>query len=137
MESRIVRLWKNRRVRELSGLLVVVFALASLLSVLSYDGSDRSWSQTGVAGSTSNWIGPVGANLAEAYLQLFGVIAFLVPFGMAILGWRLLRPAPREGSRLRPWGYGALFLFLAALVELLFGGTAYGGQTFHAGGPSS
>ena len=62
------RLRKSRRVREMGGLLLCLLSLASALAVLSYDAADATWFSQGAPdanGTVRNWIGVVGAEIAE------------------------------------------------------------------------
>ena len=137
MDLSLDRLRQSRLLKELGGLLTLVLALVSLLALLTYSGSDPTWFKHRPAPESSgvdNWIGIVGANLAEVLLQLFGVTAFLAPFLIAILGWRALRPG-KHGTLRLPLGFLTLVLTLGSLVELLYGSIAYAGEVFdHAGG---
>ncbi|MHC4990544.1 MAG: DNA translocase FtsK [Planctomycetota bacterium] len=136
MKAWIARLRDSRRFGELAGLLLVVFGLASFLALVSYHKPDTSFfhHQT-EARPTANWIGVVGANLAEVLLQLFGVAAFLMPFVFGVLGWVQLRPRDRRPTWGKVAGYATLLLALVALLDLLYGPIRYGGESFaHAGG---
>jgi S-DNA-T family DNA segregation ATPase FtsK/SpoIIIE len=125
----------NQRMNRIAGLVLVVFGLVSLLSLLSYTALDATWFHRQPADSPAqNWMGRVGATMAEAILQLFGAASFLLPFALAIFGWGRLRPAKKEISYARAAGYVALALSLCALMELLYGSIVYGGDSFKAGG---
>ncbi len=117
---------------EAGGILLLLAALLALLALLSYHGTDPSFFRTG-APPQRNWIGGLGANVAELLLQLFGAAAFLVPLALAYLG--LSRFRSREGDLLgRTIGLGIVLLSLSALLDLLYARIAYGGETFAAGG---
>ena len=107
MRTLIERWKRSRNVGEVVGLLLIVLAVFSLFSLLSYDERDSAYFfETRAAEAThSNWFGPVGATAAESLLQLFGTAAFLVPLALARLGWGRLRPN-RKLSYARTAGYG-------------------------------
>src|SRR5580693_7446365 len=72
----------NRRLNELIGFLLFVFAILLVLALVSYSPLDPSLNTaaTPVAGKPAhNWIGVVGALAADLVLQLFGVSSFLLP----------------------------------------------------------
>lgn len=117
---------------ELAGTLLLLAAALGLLSLVSYRGSDPSWFATG-DGPRRNWIGPLGANLSEALLQLFGAAAFFVPVGLGYLGAHRLARSDRgwAGDAI---GLGVVLASLAGLLDLLYGTIAYGGEVFGAGG---
>jgi S-DNA-T family DNA segregation ATPase FtsK/SpoIIIE len=130
------RLKRHPRIGEVIGLLLLVGALLSTGALVSYDPQDpsygfhaRPWS-----GPTSNWIGRVGATVAEALLQLFGTMAFLCPLGLGVLGWRRFRGESRGSPWLGLAATSALALSLCSLLELLFGHILYRGQVLPAGG---
>jgi len=127
---------RRRGTAEVAGLLLLLLAVIALGALLSYDPQDASYgfhARPG-SGSTSNWFGRVGATAAEALLQLFGTAAFLIPVGLAGLGWRRLHSL----ATARSWWSAAATLLLAvslcSMLELLFGHILYRGQLLPAGG---
>jgi S-DNA-T family DNA segregation ATPase FtsK/SpoIIIE len=131
------RLRKHRGLGEVGGLLLLLLALLSFAALVSYDSQDPSYGfhARPYAGATANWIGRVGATMAEALLQLFGTAAFLFPLGSVALGWRQLK---REPPTFGGWPTAitavALALALCSLLDLSFGHILYRGQLLPAGG---
>jgi len=136
MKLSLNRLRQSPHTREAVGLILCVLGLFCLGALLSYDAADSSWfSRSTAAGSGHNWFGWFGATLAETVLQLFGTAGFLAPFGLGVIGWRLLRPSSAPISVARRIGYTIMALSLCALLELLYGNIAFGGERlFPAGG---
>lgn len=66
-------------------------AVFMLIALLSFDSADPSWSQTGYAVDVKNIAGPVGAQIADVLLCIFGWIAFLFPPFFAFTGYVLFR----------------------------------------------
>lgn len=66
-------------------------AVFMLIALLSFDSADPSWSQTGYAVDVKNIAGPVGAQIADMLLCIFGWIAFLFPPFFAFCGYLLFR----------------------------------------------
>lgn len=131
------RLRKSRRVREVGGLLLCVLSLASALAVLSYDAADATWFGQGAPdanGTVRNWIGVVGAEIAEGLLNLLGVGAFVLPLLMLVLGWKIFRMSARPVDWGRIAAFAGLFLALSALCDLIFGAIGYGGDSFESAG---
>jgi len=68
-------------------------ALLLILALFSYHPQDSSFSSTGDVSATGgpaavgNWIGPVGAWLADFFFFLFGRPAYLFPTLLAYAGW--------------------------------------------------
>jgi S-DNA-T family DNA segregation ATPase FtsK/SpoIIIE len=135
MRFSISSLRDAKRLNELVGILLILLGLVSLLALLSYSHTDPTWFKRQPQDlPTQNWIGRVGATLAEAYLQIVGAAAFTLPFLVGLAGWRLLRP-PAQGVRIsRVIGYTALALCLCALLDLLYRPIVYGGDIFDPGG---
>ncbi|HXV76279.1 MAG TPA: DNA translocase FtsK [Candidatus Polarisedimenticolaceae bacterium] len=136
MRLSIAKLRDARHVSELLGMLVILFGVVSLLALLSYSQADSTWFKLQPDDlPTANWIGRVGATLAETYLQLFGVGAFSLPFLLAFAGWYRLKPPAQPIGWGRIVGFSLLALAVVALAELLFRPMLYGGEVFdHPGG---
>ncbi|WP_245837786.1 DNA translocase FtsK [Niveispirillum lacus] len=119
-----------RRLVEGAGLLVMLLGVALLLSFLSYDSRDPSWS-TAVPGDTipvSNLLGRSGAYTADLLLQSLGYAAYLLP--LFLLGWglRVFRHRPVRNIALRvPLALAAVLVTAMAMVCLANGNAAWGG----------
>jgi len=75
-----------------AGLLVsFVFAMFIMLALFSFDPADPGWSQTGYQTPIRNLGGAVGAYLSDLLLNLFGFIAYSLPFVAAVTGWLLFQ----------------------------------------------
>ncbi len=81
----------SRALREGALLVIVALALILLAALTSYDAHDPGFSSTGEPGQVSNWIGPVGAMIADVFLLLFGKPAFLFPVMLGLTGWLVYR----------------------------------------------
>src|SRR5580700_4815130 len=96
---------RNRRLNELIGFLLCVSALLLFLALASYSPLDPSWNSASVltgSHAARNWIGIVGAYTADAFLQFFGIGAFLLvvfPAMLAVLpgNLRWAHSIPIEG----------------------------------------
>lgn len=64
-------------------------ALYLLASLSSYDVGDPGWSHSETATTITNAGGVLGAWLSDVFLYLFGYLAYLLPVGVAYLGWLL------------------------------------------------
>jgi len=113
----------NKRLNELFGFLWLVAALVILLSLVSYSPLDPSLNTAPApdpAGSLArNWIGMVGAYLADALLQALGYVAFLLPVLLGVLGWQWFRSQPVESPIAKAAGVILLLLSLTSLLGLL------------------
>jgi S-DNA-T family DNA segregation ATPase FtsK/SpoIIIE len=109
----------SRRLSELLGLLIGVAGLLALLSLASYLPQDPSLN-TAVATGTlpHNWIGPVGAFVADVLFQAFGWVAYLIPLALLVMGTRWLLVRPFNAPRTKALGAGMLVASFAALLEI-------------------
>ncbi|HEX4480427.1 MAG TPA: DNA translocase FtsK 4TM domain-containing protein, partial [Rudaea sp.] len=82
----------QRRLREAAFLLLAPIAAYLLLCLVTYDGSDPSWSHAASATQhVHNLGGTVGAWLADLTFYLFGYLAYAYPLLLLIFGWTLFR----------------------------------------------
>lgn len=112
---------ENRRFNELIGFLGITLALLIALSLLSYSPRDPSFNvsaPTTAAHSPSNWIGPVGAHVADLLFQGFGYAAFLLPVGLLVFGKRWFRSQTVDSPVATLVGYVLLLLSLPSLLVL-------------------
>ena len=112
----------NRRLNELIGFLVFVFAVLLVLALLSYSPLDPSLNTaaTPLAGKPAhNWIGVVGAMVADLALQAFGIAAFLLPALLAMYSLHWFRSRPIASPYAKTIGAIALVAFLAGFIGLL------------------
>ncbi len=80
-----------QRLLEAGLLCFTVFAMYMMLAIYSFDPADPGWAQTGYQIEVRNLGGAVGAYLSDLCLNLFGVIAYSLPFVIAIVGWLLFQ----------------------------------------------
>jgi S-DNA-T family DNA segregation ATPase FtsK/SpoIIIE len=114
----------NRRLNELVGFLLCVFALLLFLALASYSPLDPSLNSASVltgAHAARNWIGVVGALVADLMLQFFGAGAFLLPLFPAVLGARWFRSRKVQYPIAKSLGGIWLLIFIPALLALLPG----------------
>jgi S-DNA-T family DNA segregation ATPase FtsK/SpoIIIE len=114
----------NRRLNELVGFLMCVFALLLCLALISYSPLDPSWNSASVltgSHAARNWIGVVGAYTADAMLQFFGVGAFLLVVFPVMLGTRWFRSLKVQSPLAKSLGGVWLLMFVPALLALLPG----------------
>src|SRR5579872_5773137 len=114
----------NRRLNELIGFLMCVYALLLFLALVSYSPLDPSWNSASVltgAHAARNWIGVVGAYTADAVLQFFGLGAFLLVIFPTMLGVRWFRSIKVQSPMAKTLGGVWLAMFVPALLGLLPG----------------
>ncbi len=113
-------------------------ALALLLFAVSAYVSLALWSlecdpsDPGVSGA--NWVGPVGATIAELLVRGFGVVAWAFPLELTLLGRPLLARRSPNVTGLRIVGNLVVAMVLSALVHVAapdataFGRLPFGGN---------
>ncbi|SDB03103.1 DNA translocase FtsK [Pseudidiomarina indica] len=116
-----------QRVLEVGLILCGAFAIFLFLALASFHPADPSWSQTGFEGTIQNAAGAIGAWFADALLFAFGFVAYLIPFGLAGLGYVLFR----KTHKLLELDYLAVGLRLIGLVLTLIGASALAALNFN------
>ena len=80
-----------QRLLEAGLLFFTVFAMFMMVALFSFDPADPGWAQTGYQTEVRNLGGAVGAYLSDLFLNLFGLIAYSLPFVIAVVGWLLFQ----------------------------------------------
>lgn len=86
----------GRRLLEALLILVALFAIYLMVSLVSFNPSDPSWSQTAWHEPIHNLGGSVGAWLADTLLFIFGVMAYAIPPVIVGLCWTTFRQRDRQ-----------------------------------------
>lgn len=109
------------RLREGIFLALTACAIFLLISLLTYRTEDPGWSSTGLGKYIYNWGGRVGAWLADLFLTLFGIVAYVFPF-LIILSGSLSFNNQSESKRsfTLEWAYKAIgwFVFIISACSL-------------------
>jgi S-DNA-T family DNA segregation ATPase FtsK/SpoIIIE len=121
---------------ELLGLILATLAALLSASLLSYDPADPSFLHElpPAAAGVHNWVGAVGAQVAALLLGLVGATALLLPLGLGIPAWMMLRRRERQRVPGRSVGYALLVLSAPVLLQLLAGSVRWRGEPLDAGG---
>ena len=119
----------RRRLSEIGGLLILVFAALLLATLVSYDPADPSFNNA-TGADPANWLGRPGGYVADLFLHSYGAAALVLVLGLAGWGWRLCRKLPLTRPVLRA---GALILAVALLAVALAGVPAVPGWPLIAG----
>lgn len=97
----------RHRLREGLFLVSAACALFLLISLVTYSTKDPGWSGTGLGGKVANWGGRVGAWMADVFLSLFGMVAYLFPLLIILSSWLGLQETDVLQKRSREWIYKA------------------------------
>jgi DNA segregation ATPase FtsK/SpoIIIE, S-DNA-T family len=127
---------RNRRLAEFLGLLSFGVSLMLLISLGTYNPSDPApFFKAGTTGPARNFIGPIGAFLAELLVpQLFGFAALLLPLVLGWIGWSLFWCKPLDAPFTKGAGLLMMLLSTTALLSLAVGTVTFGAETLRAGG---
>ncbi len=127
---------KSTKTAEFLGLVSFALSLMVLISVATYNPADPvPFFKAGASGPVRNFIGPIGAFLAELLIpQLFGVAALLVPLVLGITGWKLFWCRPIDAPYTKAAGLSLLLVSLTAFLTLTFGAVTIEGEPVRAGG---
>ncbi|HUQ50339.1 MAG TPA: DNA translocase FtsK 4TM domain-containing protein, partial [Terriglobales bacterium] len=113
---------KNRRLNELVGFILCVFAILLFLALASYSPADPSFNSAAPGPSAKaphNWIGMVGALSSDLFLQFFGVSVFAFPVMMTMLAARWWKSREVASPIAKCLGATTLLIFTPALLSLL------------------
>ena len=118
---RILSPTENKRFNEMIGFVGLSMAVLLALSLLSYSPHDASFNVSSpiVSGQARNWIGPVGAHLADLFFQFCGFSAFLFPVGMFMVAMRWFRSQDIEAPVARLIGAAMSLVSLSAELSLI------------------
>src|SRR5262245_10983698 len=127
---------RQTRLAEFLGLVSFGLALLILISLATYRPTDPApFFKAGATGPARNFIGPIGAFVAELLIpQLFGMAAMLLPLVLGITGWKLFWCRPIEAPYTKVTGLVMLLLSLTAFLALAFGTVQVEGEAVRAGG---
>ncbi|MGE3276234.1 MAG: DNA translocase FtsK [Vicinamibacterales bacterium] len=125
----------SRRVSEVVGVALFAVALIWLIALASYEPNDPVWFfSTGAYEVPVNFVGRVGAFLAELSFQLLGYASYLLPAAVAVAGWHYFWCRPIEAVYTKLCGLAMLFGGTAAFMSLALGSVDLGTRPFRAGG---
>lgn len=109
------RMSSGRRLYEALLIVVALFSIYLMVSLLSFDPSDPSWSQTAWHEPINNIGGGAGAWLADTLFFVFGVMGYAIPPVMLALCWFAYRKRDDSGYL----DYFAISLKLIGMLALV------------------
>ena len=125
-ESPTKQLSGVQRLLETGLLFFSVFAMFLMLALFSFDPADPGWAQTGYQTPVRNLGGAVGAYISDLLLNLFGFIAYTLPFVVAIVGWLLFQ----KYHQLMQLDYLTIGLKLVGFIIFYLGITSLASMNF-------
>ena len=125
----------SRRISEFVGVALFALALIWLIALVTYEPTDPVWFfTTGASHPPANFVGRVGAFLAELSFQLFGYASYLLPGVIVVTGWHYFWCLAPDAAYTKLLGVGLFFGCASSFLSLILGSTDVAGKTFHAGG---
>src|ERR1700734_3667032 len=113
---------RNRRLNEVTGMVLLVAASLLFLALASYHPTDPSLNTVAAVGRQAhNWTGVIGATVSDLLLQLEGVAAFFIPLMLGALGWTWLRSCPAGSPTAKVSGVLLYLVFAPAVFGLVPG----------------
>jgi S-DNA-T family DNA segregation ATPase FtsK/SpoIIIE len=125
----------SRRVSEFFGVALFAAALIWLIALATYEPADPVWFFS--AGSNAvpvNFIGRVGAFMAELSFQLFGYASYLIPAALVIIGWHYFWCRALDAPYTKFIGATLLVACMSSFLSLAFGSADVSGKAFRTGG---
>src|SRR5256714_12324833 len=123
---------RNTRRNEIIAIALFALSVLMTLCLVTYNPNDPSWIASG-ANLARNWTGSVGANLAAAMFQSFGLAAALLPLLLVAAAWRRFRTRRIHAPLTRIVGLAALTVAIASLLALYVAEPLVD-RSFNAGG---
>ncbi|HXG88217.1 MAG TPA: DNA translocase FtsK [Vicinamibacterales bacterium] len=124
----------SRRFSEVVGVALFASALIWLIALASYEPNDPVWFfSTGVE-APANFVGRVGAFLAELSFQLLGYASFLLPALIVTAGWHYFWCRQIEAIYTKATGAVLVLACSSAFMSLVLGRIDLGERPFRAGG---
>jgi len=123
----MARLTGMQRIMEVGMMLSCAFAFFILLALVSFHPADPSWSQAGLQSSVHNWVGSIGAWLADILFFTFGFIAYIFPFTAAFAGWFMFQ----QRKSITEFDYLTIGLRIMGLLLALAGAAGIASLNFN------
>jgi len=124
-----------RRISEFLGVALFALALIWLIALVTYEPTDPVWFfTTTVPHPPANFVGRVGAFLAELSFQLFGYGAYFLPGAIGIVGWHYFWCQTPDAAYTKAFGGVVLLVCASAFFSLVLDSTDLAAKTFDAGG---
>ena len=125
----------SRRLSEFLGVSLFALALVWLIALTTYDPTDAVWFfNAGGQVPPNNFVGQVGAFLAELSYQVLGFASYLASAALVVLGWHYFWCRAIKAVYTKFVGLVLMLVCTAAFLSLAFGTLEASGRSFRAGG---
>ncbi len=124
----------SRRLSEVVGVAMFAAGLFWLIALASYEPTDPVWFFSTGDGAPANFVGRVGAFLAELSFQLLGYGSYLIPAVIAVAGWHYFWCRQMEAVYTKITGALLVLACSSAVLHLALGSVDVGDRPLRAGG---
>jgi len=125
----------SRRLSEFLGVALFALALIWLIALVTYEPTDPVWFfTTDTLAPPANFVGRVGAFLAELSYQSLGYASYLLPALIGVVAWHYFWCQPVDAIYTKTIGVALLAATLSAFLSLAFSSADTSGRAFHVGG---
>lgn len=110
---------KHSHWNDVIAVILAAVAVLVFLCLITSTTDDRSLNSTGFnPPATRNWIGFVGAYIADFFLQAFGWAKYLIPILIALIAWRVYKANTLVPGASRVAGFVFFVISLSGLIAL-------------------
>ena len=131
-EERIEK--KEKVTKEMKGMAFAAAGIFLGVALASFNGEDLSFNSVSTAMETHNLGGRFGAQLADVFLQLFGLASYLIPGTLIYLTYRAFSSDVIRWRRYKWVGFTLLLISLSGLFAFNLQFTEFLGQRVPSGG---
>lgn len=125
---------KEKVTKEMKGMALVAAGIFLGVALASFHGEDLSFNSVSTSMQTHNLGGRFGAQLADVFLQLFGLASYAIPSTLIYLAYRAFSSDPVRWRPYKGVGFGLLLLSLSGLFAFTLQFTELFGQRVPTGG---
>ncbi|QXE90125.1 DNA translocase FtsK 4TM domain-containing protein [Geomonas subterranea] len=125
---------KEKVAKEVKGMAFGVAGIFLFIALASFHGEDLSFNSVSTFTQTKNLGGRFGAELADFFLQLFGMASYIFPCTLIYLAYRSFTSDPIRWRRYKLVGFILLLLSLSGLFAFFHEMTEFLGQRVQTGG---
>ncbi|HBG05904.1 MAG: cell division protein FtsK [Geobacteraceae bacterium GWC2_58_44] len=125
---------KDKVTKEMKGMALAAAGLFLCVALASFNGEDLSFNSVSTSMETHNLGGRFGAQLADVFMQLFGLASYIIPGTLIYLAYRAFSS---DAVRWRPYkmvGFALLLSSISGLFAFNLQFTEFLGQRVPTGG---
>ena len=109
---------RHSRLNEILAVVLLAISVLIFLCLISYNQSDPTFN-TASSQRVQNWIGVVGANVAEALFSAVGLVAYIFPALLALIAWRVFQSESLRPRVSQVLGFSLIVASVSALASLV------------------